>query len=88
VSAQPFLSKQNSPKATDTQYNFTLSWLDLPLTDNTILSDGNRFAMYLRTFYGETVSVTVMWFPKGYFTPRERPLNYTEVQQLLGRKQQ
>ena len=88
VSAQPFLSKQNSPKATDTQYNFTLSWLDLPLTDNTILSDGNRFAVYLRTFYGETVSVTVMWFPKGYFTPRERPLNYTEVQQLLGRKQQ
>ncbi len=88
ISTQPFLSKQNSPKATDTQYNFTLSWLDLPLTDNTILSDGNRFAVYLRTIYGETVSVTVMWFPKGYFTPRERPLNYTEVQQLLGRKQQ
>jgi len=28
-----------------------------------------------------------MWFPKGYFTPRERPLNYNEVQELLGRKQ-
>jgi len=26
-----------------------------------------------------------MWFPKGYFTPRERPLNYSEVQQLWGR---
>jgi len=88
VSAQPFLSRQNSPKSTDTQYSFTMTWLDLPLTDNTILSDGNRFAAYLRTFYGETVSVTVMWFPKGYFTPRERPLNYTEVQQLLGRTQQ
>ena len=88
VSAQPFLSKQNSPKAIDTQYNFTMTWLDLPLTDNTILSDGNRFAAYLRTFYDGTVSVTVMWFPKGYFTPRERPLNYTEVQQLLGRSTQ
>jgi len=88
VSTQPFLSRQNSPKSTDTQYAFTMTWLDLPLTDNTILSDGNRFAAYLRTFYGETVSVTVMWFPKGYFTPRERPLNYTEVQQLLGRTQQ
>src|SRR6185369_16678940 len=85
VSAQPFLSMQKTPKPTDTQYNFELSWLDLPLTDNTVLSDGNRFAIYLRTFYNQTVSVTVMWFPKGYFTPRERPLNYSEVQQLWGR---
>jgi hypothetical protein len=88
VTAQPFLSKQNLPKSTDTQYNFTLTWLDLPLTDNTILSDGNRFAAYLRTVYSDTVSVTVMWFPKGYFTPQERPINYNDVQQLLmGRKQ-
>jgi hypothetical protein len=87
VSAQAFLSKQTLPKATDTQYNFELSWLDLPLTDNTILSDGNRFAVYLRTFYGGTVNVNVMWFPKGYFTPRERPLNYNDVQTLLGTSQ-
>jgi len=83
VTAQPFLSSQKLPKSTDTQYNFTLTWLNLPLTDNTILSDGNRFAAYLRSVYSDTVSVTVMWFPKGYFTPRERPLNYTDVQQLL-----
>jgi hypothetical protein len=86
VSAQPFLSMQKSPRPTDTQYKFELSWLDLPLTDNTVLSDGNRFAIYMRTFYSGTVSVTVMWFPKGYFTPRERPLNYSEVQELWGRK--
>ena len=85
VSAQPFLSMQKTPRPTDTQYKFELSWLDLPLTDNTVLSDGNRFAIYLRTFYSQTVSITVMWFPKGYFTPRERPLNYSEVQQLWGR---
>jgi hypothetical protein len=85
VSAQPFLSMQKTPKSTDTRYNFELTWLDLPLTDNTVLSDGNRFAIYLRTVYGETVGITVMWFPKGYFTPRERPLNYSEVQQLWGR---
>ena len=90
VSTQPFLSSQTNPKPTDTQYNFTLSWLDLPLTDNTVLPDGNRYATYIRSFYNDfqTVSVTVMWFPKGYFTPRERPLNYNEVQMLLGRKQQ
>jgi hypothetical protein len=91
VSSQPFLSKQTSPKPTDPQYNFTMTWIDLPLTDNTLLSDGNRYATYIRSFYNfedaQTVGVIVMWFPKGYFTPRERPLNYNEVQQLLGRKQ-
>jgi hypothetical protein len=88
VSAQPFLSSQSKPKATDPSYNFELSWLDLPLTDNTILPDGNRFAVYLRSVYNETLMINVMWFPKGYFTPRERPLNYSEVQELLGRTSQ
>ena len=90
VSSQPFLTKQTVPKATDTQYNFDLTWLDLPLTDNTLLPDGNRYAAYIRSFYSDfqTVSVTVMWFPRSYFTPRERPLNYSEVQELWGRKQQ
>ncbi len=86
-SAQPFLSGQDI-KPTDPTYSFTMTWFDLPLTDNTLLPDGNRFAAYLRTFYPELqkVVVAVMWFPKGYFTPRERPLNYSEVQELLGRK--
>jgi hypothetical protein len=88
VSSQPFPSTQANPNPTDTQYNFDLKWIDLPLTDNTLLPDGNRYATYLRSFYNDfqTVSITVMWFPKGYFTPRERPLNYNEVQELLGRK--
>jgi len=88
ISAQPFLSSQSKPKATDPSYNFKLSWLDLPLTDNTILPDGNRFAVYLRSVYNEMLIINVMWFPKGYFTPRERPLNYNEVQELLGRTSQ
>ena len=88
-SAQPFLSGQDI-KPTDPTYSFTLTWFDLPLTDNTLLPDGNRFAAYLRTFYPELqkVVVAVMWFPNGYFTPRERPLNYNEVQELLGRQSQ
>jgi hypothetical protein len=88
VSSQPFLSVQANPNPTDTQYNFILTWIDLPLTDNTVLPDGNRYATYIRSFYNDfqTVSITVMWFPKGYFTPRERPLNYNQVQELLGRK--
>jgi len=90
VSSQSFLAKQTAPRPTDTQYVFDLTWLDLPLTDNTLLPDGNRYAAYMRSFYNDfqTVSVTVMWFPRSYFTPRERPLNYSEVQELWGRKQQ
>ncbi len=71
-------------------YRFPLGWFDFPFTDNTLLPDGNRFAIYLRLVSAEFEKVTVvaMWFPKGYFTPRERPLNYREVQQLLGRTTQ
>jgi hypothetical protein len=87
ISIQAQLAGQPSSNPTD--YLFALSWFDLPLTDNTLLPDGNRFAVYLRSFSKDfqKAIVTVMWFPKGYFTPRERPLNYTEVQQLLGTKQ-
>lgn len=92
VDAQPFLSGQGSanPAPADPTYSFALTWFALPLTDNTLLPDGNRFAAYLRTLYPQLqkVVVVVMWFPKGYFTPRERPLDYREVQQLLGRKLQ
>lgn len=89
VSAIPFLTKQRNPIESDTAYRFPLSWFDLPLTDNTLLPDGNRFAIYLRLISSDPQKLTavVVWFPKGYFTPRERPLNYTEVQQLLGREQ-
>ncbi len=89
VSAQPFLSGQDV-KPTDPTYSFTLTWFDLPLTDNTLLPDGNRFAAYLKSFSPELqkLMVAVMWFPNGYFTPRERPLNYNEVQELLGRQAQ
>ncbi len=90
VSVAPFLSTQSRPVETDTTYRFPLSWFDLPFTDNTLLPDGNRFAIYLRLVgadFGRLTAV-VMWFPKGYFTPRERPLNYREVQELLGRTPQ
>jgi hypothetical protein len=84
----PFPTKQGRPVDTDTTYRFTLGWFDFPFTDNTLLPDGNRFAIYLRLVSPNYSKLTVvaMWFPKGYFTPRERPLNYREVQELLGRK--
>ncbi len=68
-------------------YGFTLTWFDLPLTDNTILPNGDRFAINLRVVSKMTqdVSLRVIWFPPGYFTPREHPLDSREILGLLGR---
>src|SRR5207248_4385611 len=66
VSVWPFLTRQSRPVETDTAYRFPLGWFDFPFTDNTLLPDGNRFAIYLRLVSAEFEKVTVvaMWFPK------------------------
>jgi len=70
-------------------YAFTLTWFDLPLTDNTLLSDGNRFAITLKAVQTDkqkeqkSMQLRIDWFPKEYITPRERPLNYKEMKELL-----
>jgi hypothetical protein len=67
------------------------TWADLPLTDNTLLPDGNRFAIVIYseagppTFPLNSALVKFIWFPKGYFTPRERPLEHQEVLRLVGK---
>ncbi len=68
-------------------YNFLLDLFSLPLTDNTILPDGNRFALTL----GEVektgaARIKVIWFPKNYFTKRERPLDPNYILKLLGER--
>ena len=64
---------------------FTLTWYDLPLADNTVLPNGNRFAINLRTVSGVTqdISLRVIWFPPGFFTPREHPLDSRRILALL-----
>lgn len=66
--------------------DFTLTWFDFPLTDNTRFQDGNRFSVVLSAVRPEIKRVTleVIWFPKGYFTARERPINYRKFQEILG----
>jgi hypothetical protein len=65
--------------------SFTLTWYDLPLADNTVLPNGNRFAINLRTVNGMTqdISLRVIWFPHGFFTPREHPLDSRRILALL-----
>lgn len=65
---------------------FTLTWYDLPFTDHMLLADGTRFALILRSMDREQKSAEIgfLWFPKDFFTPRERPIKYGEFRRNLG----
>jgi hypothetical protein len=82
---------------------FTISALDLPFTDNTLVPDGNRFALVLQSTSEEKllsagnddqrvklthVALKLIWFPKSYFTARERPINYSAFREKLGLQKQ
>lgn len=72
----------------DIASRFVLGWFDFPLTDNTLLPDGNRFAFSLEAVNDKSFQLRLIWFPKNYFTPRERPLDYREYLQLVGKNDQ
>jgi hypothetical protein len=78
----------NQPEAI--RIGFVLTWFDFPLTDNTLLADGNRFSIVLSSIDAEGVlksaRLKIVWFPKDYFTPRERPLDYRRFLELVGRR--
>jgi hypothetical protein len=79
-------TKDEELKYQDLGYNFVLSWFDLPLTDNTLLPDGNRFAFTLAAVMkGREATLRIIWFPKDYVTPRERPLDSRQYLQLVGK---
>lgn len=76
----------NSPGALE----FDISWFDLPLTDNTQLWSGSRYSLFIDQVCGnnekggdKVVRFGLMWFPRDYFPPRERPTNYHEFRQKL-----
>jgi hypothetical protein len=69
----------------DITYKFPLTWFSFPLTDNTLLPDGNRFAVILSAVNkNESARLELIWFPKDYVTPRERPLDYRQYLRLVG----
>ncbi len=76
-------SSQEAGSAMDAK--FELGWFDFPLTDNTLLSDGNRFALVMQEVDSELrcADFDFIWFPKVYFSPRERPINYAEIRSKL-----
>ncbi len=70
---------------------FTLTWYDFPFIDNTLLADGNRFAVLLSSVNAEPETILkeatlqIIWFPRNFFTPRERPLDYDKFLDLVGK---
>jgi hypothetical protein len=69
--------------------NFELTSFDFPFTDNTLLSDGNRFAVYLEEYSSvpgtnaAVYGIGLRWFPKNYFPPRERPTDHRRIRDAL-----
>jgi hypothetical protein len=70
--------------------DFTLTPYDLPLTDNTLIDSRQRFGMNLYDIIPypseeePTLHIKLVWFPEGYITERERPMNYFQVNRTLG----
>lgn len=67
---------------------FDVSWFDMPLTDNSQLWGGSRYAIYVDNVCkertgAEVVRFGLMWFPRDFFPPRERPTNYREYREKL-----
>ena len=69
------------------------TWADLPLTDNTLFTDQNRFSVAVYRVSDRSPEVPLrtawlkfIWFPRNYITPRERPIDYGQVFKLVGRK--
>jgi hypothetical protein len=85
-------SSMKDKRPDDIKKEFYLTPFSFPLTDNTLLADGNRFAFILdgvrtdETLKIRSVVITLIWFPKSYFTARERPTNYPEFASKLGLK--
>ena len=71
----------------DLAYSFVLTWYDLPLTDNTLLPDGNRFSFTIAAVTkGRATTLRLIWFPKDYVAPRERPLGSRQYLELVGKR--
>ncbi len=69
--------------------DFTITPYDFPLTDNTLLDQNQRFALNLYYVpYDDNlepkIQIKLVWFPEGYITERERPMNFYEVNKMLG----
>ena len=68
---------------------FETTWFDFPLTDNTLLASGARYAIFIdQVCYDnkqrlEGAKLGLLWFPRDYFPARERPTNHRQLREKL-----
>jgi hypothetical protein len=58
--------------------NFTVSYFDFPMIDNTRLTGGDRCAIVLNGFSNYSADLTIVLFPGAYASLKEKPY-YSEV---------
>lgn len=73
-------------KRVSADHDFLLTWFDYPFTDNTLLADGTRFSLVIDQVKPEEnrAILKLVWFPKDYFSARERPINHRQFREKLG----
>ncbi len=67
--------------------DFWITPFDFPMTDNMRLDPKHRFAVVLYEMPDDPeqpIQLKLIWFPEGFITARERPVNYCEIRQMLG----
>lgn len=79
------------------QKEFWVTWFDFPFTDNTVLPDGQRYAVYIDEICQEAkkrrdantisgpnaVRLAVLFFPEDYYPSRERPVSSKQIRDKL-----
>lgn len=67
-------------------FSFRLTHFDFPLTDNAPIDPDHRFAISLYSYReeGAPIIMKLVWFPLGFITARERPMNYQVLRKALG----
>ena len=74
-------------------FRFTLTHFDFPLTDNTQIDSDHRFSVSLYSMRTrddptrtdtEPIIVKLTWFPAGFVSSSERPINYLTLRKTLG----
>lgn len=81
-----------SQYSVDRRIEFTVTPYDLPFVDNTIDSNGNRYAIYIDQVCTNTgtddkqpnsVRLALLYFPKNFYPTRDRPVNYKQIKEKI-----
>jgi hypothetical protein len=72
--------------------DFQVTWFDFPLTDNTLLASGERFAVFIDQVCKrhpladevDAIRLGLLWFPRDFYPARERPTNFRQFREKLG----